>query len=56
MPDEMVTQFGAIGTAEMVRERFELYKSVGINGLTLRLEAKGRAGRMALLEQVMDLL
>lgn len=56
VPDEMVTQFGAIGTAEMVRERFDVYKAAGINGVTLRLEAADRKSRMELLEQVMDLL
>jgi F420-dependent oxidoreductase-like protein len=55
VPDAMVTQFGAIGTADMVRERFRKYRAVGINGLTLRIEAAGRE-RVAMLEQTMDLL
>jgi F420-dependent oxidoreductase-like protein len=56
VPDEMVTQFGAIGTPEMVRERFQKYQQVGIDGLTLRIEADGLADRIAKLEQVMDLI
>lgn len=56
VPDEMVTQFGAIGTQEMVRERFQKYQQVGIDGITLRLEADSLADRIAKLEQVMALI
>lgn len=56
VPDEMVTQFGAIGTPEMVRERFQTYKKAGINGLTLRIEAADHTHRIATLEQVVDLV
>ena len=56
VPDEMVTQFGAIGTADMVRERFRKYSDVGINALTLRLEAAPADGRIDLLEHAIDLI
>lgn len=56
VPDQMITQFGAIGTPKMVRERFELYKAVGIDALNVRLEAADLEGRIELLEQVMDLV
>ena len=56
VPDEMVTQFGAIGTPEMVRERFQKYQQVGIDGLTLRIEADGLTDRIAKLEQVCDVV
>jgi F420-dependent oxidoreductase-like protein len=56
VPDEMVTQFLAIGTPDMVRDRFRLYRSVGIDSLTLRLDGAGQDGRMALLEQIADLI
>ena len=56
VPDAMVTQFGAVGTPDMVRERFQKYKDVGIDGLTLRIEAADHAKRMSDLEQVMDVV
>ena len=56
VPDAMVTQFDAIGTPAMVRERFQTYQQVGIDGLTLRIEADGLTERIAKLEQVMDLI
>jgi len=56
VPDAMITQFGAIGTAEMVRERVRAYRAAGIDGLNLRLEADGPAAKLALLEQVVDIV
>jgi F420-dependent oxidoreductase-like protein len=55
VPDEMITRFGAIGTPEMIRERFRLYRSVGIDGLNIRLDSDDNATRIAQLEQVMDI-
>lgn len=55
VPDAMVTEFGAIGTAAMVKARFQKFRDVGINGLTLRIEATGDQ-RLPMLEQTMDLL
>ena len=40
----------------MVRQRFQTYRRVGINGLTLRIEADGFGDRIATLEQVMELI
>jgi F420-dependent oxidoreductase-like protein len=56
VPDEMITDFGAIGTPEMVRDRFRLYKSVGIDGLTVRLDDDDNNSRIARLEQIMDIV
>ncbi|MBT4489548.1 MAG: LLM class flavin-dependent oxidoreductase [Rhodospirillaceae bacterium] len=57
VPDEMVTEFGAIGTADMVRKRFETYRDAGINALTLRMDNSLPIDqRIANLEQIMDLL
>lgn len=55
VPDAMVTEFGAVGTPAMVRERFQKYEEVGIQGLTLRI-VPGPDGHEASLEQTMDLL
>ena len=55
VPDAMVTEFGAIGTADMVKARFRKYREVGINGLTIRIESAGKS-RLEALEQTMDLL
>lgn len=56
VPDEMVTQFGAIGTPEMVRQRFQTYKDAGISTLHLRLESVKPEDRLSLLEQALDAL
>jgi hypothetical protein len=52
----MVTRFGAIGTPDMVRERFRKYQQADIEALTLRIEAADRTQRIAQLEQVIDLI
>lgn len=57
VPDAMVTQFQAVGTPEMVRARFQKYRDVGVNMLSLRGDDKlPPATRIAQLEQVMDLI
>jgi F420-dependent oxidoreductase-like protein len=56
VPDEMVTRFGAIGTPEMVRDRFQKYQQAGIDALTLRIEAANLPQRITKLEQVIDLI
>lgn len=55
VPDAMVTEFGAIGTPDMVKARLQKYRDVGINGLTLRIDATGPA-RIDALAQTMDLV
>lgn len=56
VPDAMITQFQAIGTPDMVRERFLKYQSVGVNSLSLRTDDKTpNPERIALLEQIMDI-
>lgn len=57
VPDAMVTQFQAVGTPEMVRERFQKYREVGVKMLSLRGDDKlPTTRRIAQLEQVMDLV
>ena len=57
VPDEMVTKFQAVGTREMVRERFLRYGEVGITTLNLRLDsADSASARMALLEDIVDIV
>ena len=36
VPDSMVTEFQAVGTREMVRDRLRMYRDVGIHALTRR--------------------
>lgn len=55
VPDAMITEFGAVGTPDMVRARFKTYADAGIDGLTLRI-VPGEAGYSSALEQTMDLL
>ncbi len=56
VPDAMVTQFQAIGTRDMVRERLQKYQDVGIDALNLRLDTVGGSGRLGLLEEIVDLV
>ncbi len=56
VPDAMVTEFGAIGTSEMVQERFRTYRDAGITSISLRLDAPDRKTQIAWLEQCMDLM
>ena len=57
VPDEMITQFGAIGTPEMVRDRFLVYKAAGVDSLSLRFDNALKTNeKAAMLEQVMDIL
>ncbi|MEZ5599210.1 MAG: LLM class flavin-dependent oxidoreductase [Pseudomonadales bacterium] len=54
VPDAMITEFGAIGTADMVMARFRKYAEVGVNTLNIRVD--GGKGGIARLEEAMDLL
>ena len=57
VPDAMVTEFQAVGTREMVRERLAKYRDVGVSSLNVRLDAaKTRDDRLALLESCVDLV
>jgi F420-dependent oxidoreductase-like protein len=56
VPDEMITQFGAFGTAEQVRARFNAYRAAGINSLNFGLEPGPGKTKIQLLEQVLYLL
>lgn len=56
VPDAMVTEFGAIGTPEMVKDRFRKYKQAGITSLSLRLDSTDRKVQINWLEQCLDLL
>ena len=57
VPDAMVTEFQALGTPEMVRQRLALYKNVGVTSLKLGLDSAGPLGpkRFELLERIVDL-
>ena len=56
VPDAMITEFQALGTPEMVRERFQKYRDAGINTLKLGLDSAPLGPeRFALLEQITDL-
>lgn len=58
VPDSMVTEFQALGTATMVRDRLRAYREVGINTIKLGLDSAGPIGaaRYALLEQIVDIV
>lgn len=57
VPDEMVLQFSAIGTPDMVAERLAKYRASGVNNLNLRLDmALSFDDKIALLEATMDIV
>ena len=56
VPDAMVTRFQAIGTPEMVKQRFEAYRLAGVTTLKLGLDNKPLGSeRFELLEQIVEL-
>lgn len=57
VPDAMVTEFQAIGTADMVKARLEKYQAVGISTLGLRVDVADKNGdRIEALEQVLEMV
>ncbi|MGI9425421.1 MAG: LLM class flavin-dependent oxidoreductase, partial [Hyphomicrobiaceae bacterium] len=56
VPDALVTQFGAIGTPEMVAARLRVYRDAGVNGLQLRFDTPDLRKRLDFIGQVMDRL
>ncbi len=58
VPDPMVTEFQALGTREMVRERLRKYRDVGVTTVKLGLDSAGPIGpkRFELLENIVDLV
>ena len=54
----MISQFQALGTREMVRERLLKYREAGVTTLKLGLDSAGPLGpkRFELLEEVVDLV
>jgi len=58
VPDAMVTEFQALGTREMVRQRLRKYRDVGVTTLKLGLDSAGPLGprRFELLENIVDLM
>ena len=58
VPDAMVTEFQALGTRDMVKERLKKYKDVGVNTIKLGLDSAGPIGpkRFELLENIVDLV
>jgi F420-dependent oxidoreductase-like protein len=56
VPDAMVTEFQALGTRDMVRERLRKYAAVGINTIKLGLDGVPQGpARFELLENIVDL-
>jgi F420-dependent oxidoreductase-like protein len=57
VPDAMVTEFQALGTRDMVRERLRKYAAVGINTIKLGLDGVPQGpARFELLENIVDLM
>lgn len=58
VPDAMVTEFQALGTREMVRERLRKYRDAGVTTVKLGLDSAGPLGpiRFELLENIVDLM
>ncbi len=57
VPDAMVTEFQAVGTREMVRERLGRYRDAGVTTLKLGLDAAPLGPeRFALLEEVVGMV
>jgi len=57
VPNAMVTEFQALGTRKMVRERLRMYKEAGVTTIKLGLDSAGPIGpkRFELLEEIVDL-
>ena len=56
VPDAMVTEFQAVGTPDMVRERFKKYRAVGVDVLNVRLDgAGGHKARLETLEAAAEI-
>ena len=56
VPDAMVTEFQALGTPEMVRDRLARYREVGVTTVKLGLDSAPMGpARFELLEQIVDL-
>ena len=58
VPDAMITEFQALGTRDMVRERLKKYRDVGVTTIKLGLDSAGPIGpkRFELLENITDLV
>ena len=57
VPDAMITEFQALGTADMVRARLAKYREVGVSTLKLGLDGVPMVPeRFELLEQIVDLV
>ena len=58
VPDAMVTEFQALGTREMVRDRLRKHREVGVTTLKLGLDSAGPIGRkrFELPENIVDLV
>ena len=58
VPDAMVTEFQALGTEDMVRERLKVYRDAGVDTLKLGLDGAGPLGpaRFELLEKIVDII
>lgn len=58
VPPEMITEFQAIGTRDMVQQRLRRYRDAGVTTLKLGLDSAGPLGpaRYELLENIVDIV
>lgn len=58
VPDDMVTSFQVLGTADMVKARLQKYQNAGVTTLKLGLDGAGPLGpaRFELLEQIVGIV
>jgi F420-dependent oxidoreductase-like protein len=56
VPDDLVLQFGLIGTPAMIRDRLALYQSAGVKGINLRFTNLSGDDRIDALERTMEVL
>jgi F420-dependent oxidoreductase-like protein len=56
VPDALVTQFAAVGTEEMVKERFQDYRAAGVNCLHCRFEGTTQSNKYEILERIFEML
>ncbi|MCB1741826.1 MAG: LLM class flavin-dependent oxidoreductase [Gammaproteobacteria bacterium] len=54
VPDALVTRYGLIGTAEMIRERIQKYREAGISCINLRVSSADPEQRIKVLERAVE--
>jgi F420-dependent oxidoreductase-like protein len=56
VPAALVSEFSAIGTPGMVKERLRLYRDVGVSALSVRVDSHPAERRLGQLEQFVELV